>query len=298
LEKKSAARDEITTRPVNKEEFLNEIEEIQSTFKKPHFKLEKPEGDFPELLITVPDSWPHVRLRPLYDVHIGNKLHAGKMFKRDMERMVADPYMLSWDGGDLIENAIIGSPGIWEQREHPAEQFLAAAKILAPIQHKLLLKIPGNHEARTARVCGFDVGWHLAKDLKIPYFSDYCFLTIRYRGNNFRGVIHHGSGAAATPGGQRNAARKDMPWARADFYWTGHLHNPLIDPVFQTDVDQKTGRIVSRCAMVIISPSYLEYFGGYAATKRYGPSIIGATEAKLYPNGDIATEIIVKGKRL
>jgi hypothetical protein len=50
--------------------------------------------------------------------------------------------------------------------------------------------------------------------------------------------------------------------------------------------------------MVIISPSYVQYFGGYAASKRLSPGIIGASEITLRPNGDMTAMITVRGKRL
>ena len=89
-----------------------------------------------------------------------------------------------------------------------------------------------------------------------------------------------------------------MPWQTADILWYGHLHQGLIDPIYRTDYDQRDGRIVTRSAMAIISPSYVTYFGGYAAAKRLGPGITGLTKTTLYPNGDMAAEIRVKGKRL
>ena len=278
--------------------YQSRIDVIQRTFKKRQFVVEVPESEFPEIIITVPDSWPIIKLAPWYDVHKGHALHAGKLFDKHFGWLLKEPYVVSWNGGDFIENVVEGSPGMWSQRSYPGEQFDEACKSLAPIQHKLAFAIPGNHEARTMRVAGFDIAKHLADDLKVPYFSDYCFATIRWRGQRFRICAHHGTGAAATAGGQRNAARKDMPWVGADLYWTGHLHQPIADVVYRADFDQKTDRMVSRSSIVIISPSYLRYFGGYGAQKRLAPGALGLTVATLMPNGNIITEVHAKGRRL
>ena len=278
--------------------YESHLDQIQRTFKPRKITLEVPESEFPELIVTVPDSWPHVKLAPWYDVHRGHALHAKKMFKRHMGWFASDPHVLGWNGGDFHENVVIGSPGIWSQITYPGEQFDDAAAILAPIQHKLLFAIPGNHEARTMRVAGFDIAKALANDLKLPYFPDYCFCTLKWRGMKFRLVAHHGTGAAATPGGQRNAARKDMPWVGADLYWTGHLHQPIADPVYRVDYDQANDRMVSRGSFVIISPSYLQYFGGYGASKRLGPGMLGLTVAILQANGNIEVTQHAKGTRL
>lgn len=261
-------------------------------------KIERPQSDFPELIITVPDSWPYVILEPFYDVHLGNNLHAGKQFVRDVERIANQRYTLSWNGGDLIENNVLGSPEVFAQEKPPEGQFADALDILKPVLPKMLFAITGNHEARTWRVAGFSLAKLLAEKMGLEYFPDYCFQTIVYRGNRFRCNIHHGSGAAATAGGQRNAARKDMPWSRADIYWTGHLHQCLADLVYQQEYNQRTNRLHSRQGLVIVSPSYVRYYGGYAAAKRLGPGALGTTPITLYPDGTIEARVRAKGRRL
>jgi hypothetical protein len=173
------------------------------------------------------------------------------------------------------------------------------------MREKLLFAIPGNHEARTMRVAGIDLAkmlaekvWNNLPESDVPYFPDYCFCTIKWRGLKFRICAHHGTGAAASPGGQRNAARKDMPWVGADLYWTGHLHQPIADVVYRADYDQSTDRMVSRSSVVIISPSYLRYFGGYGAAKRLGPGSLGITVAELQASGNIEVTVHAKGSRL
>ncbi len=279
-------------------QYVSRIGEIQKSFKKRKFDVRLPESEFPELIVTVPDSWPHIKLAPWYDVHIGHRLHAAKLFKRHLEWMKNEPYVLSWNGGDMFENVVIGSPGIFSQRTYPGEQFDNACEVLADVQHKMMFAIPGNHEARTMNIAGFDIARHLADDLRLPYFPDYCFCTIKWKGLKFRLVAHHGSGAAATAGGQRNAARKDMPWIGGDMYWTGHLHQPIADVVYRAEYDQKTDRLVTRTSVVVISPSYVQYFNGYAASKRLGPGALGLAVAILKPNGNIEITLQAKGARL
>lgn len=260
--------------------------------------IERPPSDFPELLVTVPDTWPYIILEPFYDVHLGNHLHAAKQFLRDVERIAAQRFTLSWNGGDLLENNVLGSPEVFGQDKPPEGQFAEALELIRPILPKLLFAITGNHEARTWKVAGFSIAKMLAEKMGLEYFPDYCFLTIMWRGNRFRGVIHHGSGASATPGGQRNAARKDMPWTKADFYWTGHLHQAMADLIYQQEYNQRTNRLHTRQGLVIISPSYVKYYGGYAAAKRLGPGTLGTTPIRLYPDGTVEAVIRAKGRRL
>jgi hypothetical protein len=235
---------------------------------KSKVKIERPESEFPELIVTVPDQWPHVKLVPFYDVHHGHALHAASLFKKHRKWFMEEKYAIGWNGGDFFENVVEGSPGIYSQDRTPNIQFKESAAILEEMREKLLFAIPGNHEARTMR------------------------------GMKFRINAHHGTGAAASPGGQRNAARKDMPWVGADLYWTGHLHQPIADVVYRADYDQQTDRMVSRSSVVIISPSYLRYFGGYGAAKRLGPGSLGITPAILRPDGQIEVTVSAKGTRL
>jgi hypothetical protein len=279
-------------------EYVSRLEAIQSTFKRREVSIVQPKSEFPELFVTVPDEWPEVKLAPLYDVHYGNALHASTTFLRHADWLANEPHVLTFNGGDLVENAIIGSPGIFGQKFFTQEQHDGAVELVAPFQHKMLFAIPGNHEARTFRQAGFDIASQFATDLQIPYSPDYMFLTVRWRGNKFRIVAHHGTGAAQTAGAQRNAARKDMPWTSADIYWTGHLHQPMVDLIYRTDHDQKTGEMFTRQSLVIISPSYLQYFKGYGAAKRLSPGVIGLTSVTLHEDGRMDAEVHAKGRRL
>lgn len=190
--------------------------------------ITRPESDFPELLVHVPSSWPYIQLAPLYDVHIGNNLHATTIFKRHAEWLAREPYTLTFNGGDIIENSILGSPGVFSQNAIPDTQFDNALKVIYPLKDKMLFALSGNHEYRTFRQTGFDLAKHLAQSLGIEYFPDYCFCSIRWRGNTFRIAAHHGTGAAQSPGGQRNAARKDAPWLEADIYWCFPSGTPIL----------------------------------------------------------------------
>lgn len=273
---------------------------IRANRKTDQITRQQPPSDFPELLVTVPDSWDSVQLAPLYDVHMGHAHHDAERFARHLRWIRETPNVLTWNGGDLIENAskLSVGAGVYDQDLQPEKQVITAALKLSTIAHKMLFALPGNHEDRTD-VLGVSVASWMSALLETPYFPDYCFCTIKWRGNNFRILAHHGSGGAQTAGGQRMAARKDIGWAKPfDLIWTGHLHSPLVDTLYQTDFDQKTGRAVERTGLVIISPSYLKFFGTYAAKKRYPPGYRGLSSVILRPDGRIDTSVHANGVRL
>lgn len=95
------------------------------------------------------------------------------------------------------------------------------------------------------------------------------------------------------------AARKSLSWAKPiDLYWTGHLHNPLVDVLYQTDVDQATQELFERNAFIVISPSYLRYFGTYAAKKQMPPGTRGLGVVELREDGRMDVSMHARGRRL
>ena len=280
------------------EEYLTEIETIQESFKSRTFKRFKPESEYPEIIITIPDSLTTIELAPLYDVHIGSRELDESMLDRHLDWIARTPNVFSWLGGDEIENKTAKQAHMGHDPLSPEEQLLNATKKFAKIQHKLLFEVAGNHGDRTRQQSGMDSGKRLADNLRLPYFPDYAMLTIKWRDHKFRGLIHHGAGGGVTPGSQRNSARKELTWFHPDFLWTGHLHQTLIDTVKISCTDQKTDRAYEKDALVMISPSYLKYFGGYAANKRMPPGQRGLSVVILNPDGRMDANTHARGKRL
>lgn len=280
---------------MNYQHWLTHLERAR---RAPQIKREIPEGEFPEVIVTVPDSWPRIVLAPLFDVHIGADAHDEALFAKHLAWIRRTPYVLTWNGGDLIENAskLSVGAGVYGQSINPQAQLVRAVEAVNNVTHRMLLAVPGNHEARTD-IMGVNVGAWQAMLLGVPYFPDYAMCYLKWRGNTFRLLVHHGSGASVTAGAQRMAARKDISWARPfDLFWTGHLHNPLVDVLYQTDRDDR-GRLVERNALVVISPSYLGFFGTYGAQKRYHPGTRGLAVVTLQDDGRIDASIHARGQR-
>lgn len=269
--------------------------------QRPHVvKIQRPVSEFPQLFVTVPDSWDTIKIAPIYDVHIGHSSHDKALFAKHVDWIQRTPNLLTFNGGDLIENAnkLSVGAGVFEQTTSPQNQAFEGIIQVSRIRHKMLFSLPGNHEDRTPVYSGVDLAHWISEGLNIPYFPDYCFCTLKWRGNNFRILAHHGSGSATTAGAQVMAARKALPWAKpVDIYWTGHLHSPRVDVQYQTDVDQKTGLMVERNALVMISPSYLGYFGTYAAKGQYAPGPRGLAVVELHDDGRMDVSVHARGKR-
>lgn len=279
-------------------DFETELEGIQSTFKKRIFKRFVPASEFPELFITLPDEFETIELAPLYDMHVGSHEHDEPLLEKHLHWIADTPNVFTWNGGDAFENKTPHEGHMGSDPISPEEQILLATKRLSIVQHKMFFGIPGNHEDRTFKQAGMSSAKRLSDNLKVPFFRDYCFCTIKWRGNTFRIQAHHGAGGGQTAGAQRNSARKELGWFKPDILWTGHLHNTLTDTVFTIDVDQKTGRMFERNILVLISPSYVKYFGGYAAHSRMAPGVRGLSVAILNQDGRIDANVHARGRRI
>src|SRR5260370_26741358 len=278
------------------EEYVTDLEGIQAGFKPRPFKRFKPKSEYPEMFITAPDELDTIELAPLYDVHVGSPQHDEALLDKHLGWIAETPNVLTFNGGDATENITDSKMGHTPSSNE--EQILNVTKKFARVQHKMMFSIPGNHEDRTFKHSQTSMGQRIADNLKVPYFGAYCFCTIKWRGQNFRLLAHHAAGGAQTAGAQRNSARKELVWAKPDILWTGHLHQPMVDRVTITDVDQKTSRVFERSILVIISPSYLRYFGGYAAKTRLAPGIRGLSVAILNDDGRIDASVHARGRRL
>lgn len=282
-------------------EFATELAEIQASFiKERAFKYRRPKNsEVPQIFITVPDKFETIQLGPLYDSHIGSDQHDEKLFDEHINWLAATPNAFTWNGGDAFENKTPheGHMGIGESA--PEDQLTVATRKFGKIRHKMFVSLLGNHEARTFKQSGMDSAKRLAENLDVPYFIDYAFVTLNWRGNHFRLMLHHGTGGnAQTPGAQRNSARKELDWFKPDILWTGHLHQSLVDPVCVYDTNQATGEVYERDMIVVQSPSYQKHFGGFTAGRRMRPGVRGMNVLILNENGRIDASIHARGKRL
>lgn len=283
---------------MNGPEYYTELERIQDTFGERDFHRFIPKSEFPEMFVTLPDEHETVQIAPLYDVHIGSHQHDNGLLAHHLDWIANTPNVFTFDGGDAFENITPQNAEMGHTPIDPEEQILEVTRKFAPVQHKMMFKLPGNHEDRTRRYSGMSSGRRLADNLKVPYFSDYAFVTLKWRGNNFRLLAHHGAVGGTTAGAQRNSARKEIAWAKPDILWTGHVHQQLVDTVNVMDYDQKTGLMFERGMMVMISPSYLKYFGGYAAKSRLAPGTRGLSVIQLQEDGRIDASIHARGRRI
>lgn len=229
-----------------------------------------------------------LRIFPLADVHKGHRSCDKESFLQDVEYIKNNKNVYAIAMGDLIENAskLSIASGVYEQNEMPNEQIGSIVKILAPIAHKILFSIQGNHEERVYRHLGIDIGRLIAEKLDIPYFDEPVYVDLLWRDYRWTMFAQHGSSGAQTKGGKMNAASRPVNWTDfTNFYVYAHVHDKTLNEVPRIVRDPVNFRLLEKKQYVIVCSAYLKHFGTYGARKGYGPTSKGRIMFKLYSNG-------------
>lgn len=245
----------------------------------------------PWVRVQFPDSSRRrLDIVPIYDVHYGHREYRREKFLEYLEYIRRTPSVFTFLGGDIIENASRESvgAGVYEQSVMPNEQIHEIVNLLRPLAHKIMFSIRGNHEYRSMKVLGIDIGQVIAEALSVPYFAQPVYADLSWKGYSWRIHAQHGSSAAQTHGGQINAATKVVP-VQGDFthaFFSGHTHSSKSIAGNAVCRNWETGELEERKYFVIIMPSFLGYFGTYGAERGWAPPSSGSVRLSLYPNGD------------
>lgn len=244
--------------------------------------------DNPYLLVELPKFKGKVIIAPLFDVHYGNVGHKHEKFLGYLRWIKETPNVYVILGGDLMENAIeIGTRGMtYDQTASPMSQLDRMVELLAPIAHKCLLSVPGNHEERTRKATGIDVAQILADRLKVPYFDGPVIMSVM--GNTYKWTfyVHHGTGNSQTKGGRMNMASRPKMWTGLiNFFVSGHVHDCIAESEVMLVEDTLNCRVVEMKQWTVIAQSFLKWFGTYAYRAEYKPSSAGGVSIELYEGG-------------
>ena len=205
-----------------------------------------------------------IRVWAVADVHIGAKECDLDGFQKFIEtKVLGDPDGYVVLCGDLLNNGIKDSlTSVYEETMPPSAQVDKCVEILAPVAHKILGCVGGNHEHRTKKAVDVDIMHQVMTRIGVPdlYRPNMAFVRV----NLVQGRVkdHY---ALLLVHGKTAGKQKMLSYAieGVDAIVGAHLHQGSI---------QKNARIVlSRHNTVRILPivnmtatSWLQY-GGYAA---------------------------------
>ena len=224
-----------------------------------------------------------ITIIPIADVHLGARECMEQEFIKFIDTIKDKPNVYLVLGGDLINNATRSSAtNIFEETIRPADQKKEMSKILAPVAHKILAAVSGNHERRSGKDADDDPTYDiLCKiDSEAVYRENMAFVKFQFgdpakNGENnptYTIVVTHGAGGGAlTSGAVLKGERFGYAVDGMDALIMGHTHKPFTTQPGKIVIDKFNNKVSVKPFKVINMTSWLEY-GGYAAQKMLLPS--------------------------
>lgn len=276
--------------PINEATTINRMEKIRALFAKNPLKFQGGMQYNEQLKYVTWDidlrKYKTVELIHITDVQFGHVACQVKHVKEFYDWVLSVPNRFVLFGGDMVDagtKVSVGSP--WEQLWEPQGQLYRFVEMTAPIRHRVLGYVGGNHERRSTLTFG-DLGQSIATALQIPYSNGVQFVDINYgEHQSFRINLWHGKGAGITPGSKMNMLNAFMQQGDAQLYLVGHLHDPMTR--FMSRPIRQAGKNAVKLIKVggAMSSSFLEWFGTYAEVMMLPSTPLMMARTILEPNG-------------
>lgn len=179
--------------------------------------------------------------------------------------ILAKPNRFLLFGGDMVDAGTKisrhGSP--WEQLWEPQGELFEFCSLIAPVAHRVLGYVGGNHERHTSPSFG-EMGRSIASLLSVPYSPGQQLIDINFGDHHaYRISMWHGAGSSVTPGAKMQMLARYMERGDSQLYLVGHLHEPMVR-FLARPVRLKDGRIKMIKVGGAMSSSFLDYYGSYA----------------------------------
>ena len=227
-----------------------------------------------------------LELLHITDVQYGQKECDVERLHEYLSWVLAEPNRYVFLGGDLVDaghRSSKGSPG--EQIGDPQEEVWEFAKIVAPIRHRVLGYVGGNHERRGIETFG-DLGRTIATLLKVPYSPGKQHIDINFGEHKpFKTSLYHGNGGGQTKGSVANMLYRQMSQGDSQLYLTGHLHQSLIIPESREYRDFSTRQMRNEKTIGGVSSTFLKHYGTYGEVAGFRAGLLMMCMATLEKSG-------------
>jgi Calcineurin-like phosphoesterase len=188
-------------------------------------------------------------------------------------------------GGDMVDAGHVQSKGSpFEQIGDPQQELWSFCKLFAPVRHRVLGYVGGNHERRSIPTFG-DIGKSIATILELPYSPGKQHIDIIFGDHKpFKISMWHGGGSGQTKGSIANGLVKFMNQSDSQLYLLGHLHQAMVVQESR-EVRDKTKMKLQKIVGARGS-SFLKHYGTYAEViMGANPQTIQMPRAVLERNG-------------
>ena len=228
-----------------------------------------------------------IEILHMTDIQFGHVMCNVKRVVEYRDWVLKEPNRYVVFGGDCIDAGTklsVGSP--WEQTMEPQGQVYRFCELFAPMRHRILGFVGGNHERRGVLTFG-DLGSLIAHILEIPYSAGRQFLDFNFARHHesFRMDLWHGKGASQTAGAKMQMLHRYMQSGDSQIYLVGHLHDCMVkfDWRFIRQPHEQRVKLVKIGGAM--SSSFLEYFGSYAEVAGMMPSSLMMARVIVEPSG-------------
>jgi len=196
-------------------------------------------------------------------------------------------------GGDMVDAANVMSPGSpWENLCDSQSQVYKFCELVAPMRHRILGYVGGNHERRGLKTFG-DLGVLIAMLLRVPYSNGRQLIDINYGEYNVKGYnrpfqidLWHGRGAAQTDGSKvQMVSNYVKAHPGSDLYLTGHLHDCFMFQKFRERRISDKQNVKIMKYYFGMSSSFLNTWGTYAEVMGLTITDVAMLRCVLEPSG-------------
>jgi len=227
-----------------------------------------------------------VELLHFTDLQYGHKFCNTTRVQEHIDWILSKPNRFLLFGGDMVDCGTKiskhGSP--WEQLWEPQGALYEFCELIAPVAHRVLGYVGGNHERHAIPSFG-DLGQSIASLLRIPYSPGQQLIDIYFGDHRaFRVHLWHGGGSAVTAGAKMQMLSRFMERGDSQLYLVGHLHEPMVR-FLSRPLRQKDGRIKLIKVGGAMSGSFLDYYGTYAEQMNLSSAPLMMARTILEKNG-------------
>ena len=231
----------------------------------------------------LPTTLETVELLVLADYHYADPHSDHDAIKRDIAYVAEHENAYCVLAGDLMNCAIKSSVSdTYGDTLSPMDELSVCQDLLAPIAHKIVGIVGGNHEARHYKTNGVDMTRILARQIGVEdkYSPDTALVFLRFGKDNAKNhnrpicytiYLTHGSGGGRKEGGKIQRLVDYSNIVDADAYICGHTHLPASLKTCYARPSMANSSITYCTKLFVNAAASLDY-GGYGDTGGYRPS--------------------------
>jgi predicted phosphodiesterase len=229
-----------------------------------------------DLTDIIPKEFDEIEIYQVTDVQYGTRTCDKSLFHNYRDFILARENRLALWTGDMVNlNTKISLGSTFEEEGDPQSVIWSFVEEAAPMAHRVLSYVGGNHERRTEATFG-DAGITISTLLGIPYSPGKQHIDIEFGSwKNFKITQFHGATGGSTNSSVASSLTKLMQQGDSHLYTMGHLHTPQIVTDCREERNYQTRDINMVTVCAGMSSSFLDYYGSYGETRGFRAKATG-----------------------